>query len=140
MSNVTLNGILSGVTAGSVTVNGSMTGGGLVNLTGDTFEQRVAAAQNVGTTSVSNAWIFYNRTFSDSSGANPFTVTSQTGGSGGITVNGLLTLDRGTDTKVLTLNPGSQTWTLTNTGTPIVFNVASVLCAPSHLWEQLVDL
>ena len=128
--NVTLNGGLNGSGSGSVTAVGSVTGSGAVNLTADTFEQRVAAAQNFGATSGSNPWIFNNLTFSDSSAGSAFTVTTLTGGSGGITVNGILTLDRGTDTKVLTLNPGNQTWTFTNTGTPIVFNVLSVICPP----------
>ena len=126
---VTLNGAFNGTTAGSVTVNGSFTGAGSVDLTGDTFEQRVAAAQNFGATAGSNAWIFDNLVFSATPAAAE-TITTLTGGSGGITVSGTLTLDRAADTKVLTLNPGNQTWTLTNTGTPIVFNILSVLCPP----------
>ena len=126
---VLVNGTLNGSGTGSIVISSGIAGAGTVNLTGNTFEQRVSANQSFFATSGSNNWAFNNLTFSDSSGATPFTVTTQTGGSGGITVTGVLTLGEGTDTQVTTLNPGNQIWTLSNSGTPLVFNAGGSLCA-----------
>ncbi len=101
------------VTAGSllgaqdVTVNGGVVGNGtngLINLSGGTFEQRVAANQLFGTNAAgANGWTFNNLTFSNSSASNRIVTTNATG-SGAINVNGTLTIGQTGDTNTTTLN------------------------------------
>ena len=103
----------------NVTVNGAVAGtAGIISLTGGTFEQRVGAAKNFGTTSGSAAWTFYDLTFSNSHGSSPFTVTTQTGGTGGITVSDILKVGKSGDSAgaTTTLDAGNRTWTLSGTG------------------------
>src|SRR3989344_2830901 len=115
------NGTLIGTN--SVTVNGSVTGSGTITLTGGTFEQRVAAADNFGTTGGSNPWSFVTLLFSNSSGADR-TITTQTGGSGTITVSTLLQVGKALDSNQTILDAGNRTWTLSGTnGTP--FDIVS---------------
>src|SRR3989344_2855339 len=113
-------GTLSGTQ--NVTVNGAVAGTvGIIALTGGTFEQRVGAAKNFGTTSGSTAWTFYDLTFSNSHGSSPFTVTTQTGGTGGITVSDILKVGKSGDSAgaTTTLDAGNRTWTLNgNAGDP----------------------
>lgn len=98
----------------NVTVNGNVAGtSGIINLTGGTFEQRVAANKNFGTTSGSSAWTFNGLKFSNSSGSTS-TVTTQTSGSGGLTVTDTLTVGSGSDSASTGLSAGNRTWTFTN--------------------------
>ncbi len=120
LNNLTVSGTItiqtSGVTVGStlsvtgtlsgtqnVTVNGTASGSGTVTLTGGTFEQRVGAAQNFGSTSGSNDWTFNNLTFSNSSGSDR-TVTFASTGSGQVIVSGTLTIGNGSDSNVTTVD------------------------------------
>ncbi len=97
----------------SVTVNGNVAGtAGVINFTStNTFTQNVATNKNFGTTTGSTGWTFYNLTFS-ASAASP-TITTQTGGSGDITVKGKM------DIVYLTYNTilkgGNRTWHLQGT-------------------------
>lgn len=117
---LTVNGTLQG--SGNVTVNGHVTGGGTVNMSEGTFEQRVSTAKNFGTSSGSNAWSFYHLWFSNGHGSVPMTLTTQSGGSGGITVAGTLTIGKNGDgsSATTTLDAGARTWTLSGTDTPLV--------------------
>ena len=120
-NDLTSNGTLSG--SQNVTVNGTVAGTGTINMSGGTFEQRVAAGENFGTTSDSNSWTFATLLFSNSSGADR-TITTQTGGSGGITVSTLLQLGKSGDSNQTVLDAGNRTWTLSGTsGTP--FDIVS---------------
>ncbi len=101
------------VTAGTllgavdVTVNGSVMGNGTngtINLSGGTFEQRVALNQQFGShIAGTNNWTFNNLTFSNSSAANR-TITTSPLGTGRIIVNGDLTIGGASDTNSTTLN------------------------------------
>ena len=114
------------MTAGSllgtqnVTVNGNVAGtNGIINLTGGTFKQRPISHANFGTTSGSSAWTFNNLTFSFNDPPicpSDYTVTTQTGGSGGITVAGVLQLGEAGDCPSTILDAGNRTWTLSGTG------------------------
>lgn len=111
-------GTLSGTN--NVTVNGAVAGtAGVITLTGGTFEQRLAGNKNFGTTSGSSAWTFYNLTFSNacSSLCGNRVATTQTGGTGGITVSNVLLVGKSGDTTgaTTTLNAGNRTWTLSGT-------------------------
>jgi hypothetical protein len=125
--------VTSGTLSGSntVIVNGSVAGAGTITVTG-TFKQTVAAAQNFGAASGSVAWSFSNLTFSNSSGSSN-TITTQTGGTGGITISGTLTIGESGDTGATVLDPGNRTWNLTNITTPmtILASPAGSLCAPA---------
>ncbi len=102
----------------NVTVNGNVAGtAGIISLTGGTFEQRVSTNKNFGTTSGSTAWTFSSLTFSNSNGLDiPATITTQTGGSGGITVSSILLVGKAADPVETTLDAGNRTWTLSGTG------------------------
>jgi hypothetical protein len=104
--------------AQNVTVNGNVAGtAGFTNFSGGTFTQRVAANKNFGTTSGTTAWVFSSLTFSNSHASSPFTITTQTGGTGGITVTGVLRVGASGDASgaTTTLNAGNRTWTLSST-------------------------
>jgi hypothetical protein len=79
------------------------------------FIQRVTAAESFGLTSGSNDWTFYNLKFEDSSAGSAYTITTNTGGTGQIIVNGTLsignsgdsystTLDNNTNDRILDIN------------------------------------
>lgn len=111
----------------NVTVAGNAVGtAGTINLTGGTFEQRVAADQNFGPTTASTAWTFSNLTFS-TSGATPRTITTQSCSTCGVTVTGVMTVGKTGDTSgaYTTLNAGDKTWTLSGNGTPLVVNLTA---------------
>lgn len=105
-----------------VVVNGAVAGtNGIINLTAGTFEQRVTANKNFGTTSTATAWIFNNLTFSNGNGGGVArTITTQTGGTGNITLgaSGILRIgksgDVASDTTIL--DAGNRTWELQGTG------------------------
>lgn len=112
-----------GTMSGSVdvTVNGSVTGVGAITLSGtSTFTQRVAANENFGTTSGASTWTFVNLTFSNSTvfPATAITITTQTGGSGGVNISGILLVGASGDAAgaTTTLDAGNRTWTLSGTG------------------------
>lgn len=127
-NNLTATGTLTSSAAVTTTVNGAISGTGTINYTGSsTFKQRVAANQNFGATSGSVAWTFNNLTFSNSNGSS-HTVTTQTGGTGTITVSGVLTLGEGGDTAPTVLDAGNRSWTLSGTtGAPTAVNASSTL-------------
>jgi hypothetical protein len=105
----------------NVTVNGTVQGtSGTITMTGGTFEQRVTANENFGTTSGSTAWTFSDLTFSNASVLdNWWTITTQTGGTGGITVSGVMRVNRAAganDNDGIILTGGNRTWTLSGTG------------------------
>ncbi len=113
---LTVNGTING--SSNLTVNADFTGTGTVTMSGGTTEQRVGAAQNFGTDTGSNNWSFATLIFSNSTGTSK-TVTTQSGGSGGITVSTLLQVGKGGDSAVTVLDAANRTWTLTGTsGTP----------------------
>ncbi|QQG49946.1 MAG: hypothetical protein HZB70_04075 [Candidatus Berkelbacteria bacterium] len=121
----------------NITVNGHVQGtAGEINLTSGTFTQRVSANKNFGTTSGSTAWTFSSLTFSNSHASAGITVTTQTGGTGGITVTTLLKIGSSGDAAgaTTTLDAGNRTWTLSGnatTGIPfeILASPAGVLTA-----------
>ncbi|OGY83050.1 MAG: hypothetical protein A3F54_04440 [Candidatus Kerfeldbacteria bacterium RIFCSPHIGHO2_12_FULL_48_17] len=119
---INANAALSGAGGGNITVNGNVSGGGTIELTGGTFEQRVAAAKNFASSSGSNNWAFNNLTLSNSS-ATSKTVTTSSGGSGGIGVTGTLRIGKSGDgvSANTVLDAGSRVWTLSgSTGSPLV--------------------
>lgn len=118
-------GTLSGTQ--NITVNGTVQGtAGIINLTGGTFEQRllVNSGENFGTTSGSTAWTFNDLTFSSGAVFDTWqTITTQTGGTGGITVTGIMRVNRAAganDNDGIILTGGNRTWTLSGTsGNPL---------------------
>ena len=116
------------MTAGSLlgTQNVSVTGhvqgtNGVINLTGGTFTHRLTLSgnKNFGTTSGSAAWTFSGLTFAnDSAICTGRNSTTQTGGTGGITVTGILNIGESGDTAGCTtaLDAGNRIWTLSGTG------------------------
>ena len=136
------NGTFTGT--GNITATGNVAGTGTITMTAGTFEQRVGAAQNFGTTSGSTAWTFYDLTFSNSHASSPFTVTTQTGGSGGITVSDILRVGKSLDAAgaTTTLDAGNRTWTLSGTaGDPfqILASPAGVLTASTSTFTYTGD-
>lgn len=127
-NNLTATGTLASSASVTTTVNGAVAGTGTINYTGtSTFKQRVAANQNFGATTGAVGWTFNNLTFSNSNGSSR-TITTQTGGSGTITVSGDLTLGEGGDTAPTVLDAGNRSWTLSGTdGTPTAVNASSTL-------------
>ncbi len=111
---LTVNGTLSGTT--NVTVANNATGTGTITLTGGTFSITDSACGNFGTTSGTNNWTFNDLTFKENGDFSGMTVTTQTGGSGTITVGGILTVGNATDGTGTTLDAGNRTWTLSGTG------------------------
>jgi hypothetical protein len=94
-------GTLSGTN--NITMYGTLSGGGTITFTGGTFLQKVAAAENFGSTSNANDWTFNNLSF-ETSGATDRTVTFATGGSGQVIVSGTLTVGNAGDTNVTTID------------------------------------
>jgi len=86
-------------TTGSITATGSVTGSGSLDLkdTTNTFEQRVAANQNFGTSSGTNNWTFNNLTFSNSSGADRTISPPVNASAGSIIVTGTLQIGKTAD-------------------------------------------
>jgi hypothetical protein len=128
-----INGTLSNTAAGTgkITATGSVTGTGTVTLTGattQTFEQRVLANENFFTTSGSTNWAFKTLTFSNGLAYTaPVAISTQTGGSGNITVQTTLVVGGNSDNDVTYLDPGDVTWTLSGTtGTPL--SIIGYLC------------
>ncbi|HEX5430315.1 MAG TPA: hypothetical protein VFX17_04570, partial [Patescibacteria group bacterium] len=122
---LSVNGTLSGSGTGTITVKGNVAGSGIVNLTGSTFEQRIGADKNFGTSSGTNNWIFDNLIFSNSSGVS--LVTTTTSGSGTITISGTLSVGKSGDTAVTTLDAGNRTWIVTGA------NPVSILSSPTAI-------
>lgn len=119
-------GTLSGTQ--NITVNGTVQGtAGIINLTGGTFNQRVTANENFGTTSGSTAWTFYNLKFSNASVLDSWwTITTQTGGTGGITVSNILQVGDTIDVDSIILTAGNRIWTLSGTtGDPFQVQTAA---------------
>ena len=100
VTNTSATGVNASV---NVTVNGSVTGAGVINITNSvTFTQKVAAvSKTFGTTSGANDWTFYNLAFENSSG--PRTIDTN-GGSGQIIVSNTLTIGNADDSTVTTLD------------------------------------
>jgi len=125
-----------------VTVNGHVQGtAGVINLSSNTFTQRVATGKNFGATSGSSAWNFSNLIFSNSSGSSA-TITTQTGGSGNIVVAGALTVSNTGDTAATVLDAGNRTWKLTNANQANPFNLdlaGGVLTGSSSTFEYTGD-
>lgn len=116
-NDMTNNGTTSGTS--NITVNGNVAGTGTVNLTGGTFEQRIATGKNFGTTSGTNTWTFSTIIFSNSTGGS-LTVTTQTGGSGTITASSLLQVGKVGDSGPTVLNAGNRNWIISSSSsTPV---------------------
>lgn len=126
----------------NIVVNGHVQGtAGIISLTNNTFTQRVATGKNFGATSGSAGWSFNNLIFSNSS-VTPTTVTTQTGGTGTITVDSMLTVSNTGDTASTTLDAGNRTWRLTNANHANPFNVdlaGGALSGNSSTFEYLGD-
>lgn len=126
----------------SVVVNGHVQGtAGVINLSNNTFTQRVASAKNFGATSGSAGWNFNNLIFSNSSGS-AATITTQTGGSGIITTSGTLTVSNTGDTAGTALGAGNRTWRLTNANHANPFNLdlaGGLLTGNSSTFEYTGD-
>ncbi len=107
----------------NIVVNGNVQGtAGVINLTTNTFTQRVAADKNFGATTGATGWTFNNLTFSNSNGVS-HTITTQTGGTGTVTINGILLVSNTGDTFPTVLNAGNRTWKLVNTNGAAPFNM-----------------
>lgn len=119
---VNANGTLSGTTDIAV-VDGAITGAGTITLTGGTVTDDLTGSQNFGTTSGSNVWTFNNLTFQNSLGGVPVTATTQTGGTGGITITGVLTVSLAGDLDLTSLDAGNRTWTLSNSNSANPFEL-----------------
>jgi hypothetical protein len=126
---INTNATLSGSGSGTITANGNVTGVGAVNLTGGTFELRVSAGKNFGTSSSSANYGFNNLTFSNSHASSPITITTQTGGSGYVTVTGVLTVGKSGDAAgaTTTLDAGNRVWYLSGAGTSFVLTTSKGL-------------
>lgn len=101
--------VAAGTLAGTqnITVNGTASGAGAISLTGGTFLERIAVAQNFGTTSGTNNWTFYNLNFENlSTGA--LAVTAASGGSGNFTVSSTLTVGNASDSYGTTFNDNTN--------------------------------
>lgn len=126
----------------NVVVNGHVQGtSGVINLTNNTFTQRVPGARNFGATSGSSGWNFNNLIFSNSSGSSA-TITTQTGGSGNIVIANTLTVSNTGDTAGTTLNAGNRTWRLSNTNHANPFNLdlaGGVLTGSTSTFEYIGD-
>lgn len=85
---------------------------GTINLTGGTFLQRVAAAQNFGPTTASTTWTFYDLTFSNSNGTTAYAITAQSCATCGVTVTDVMRIGKSGDTRATTLSAGNKTWTV----------------------------
>ncbi|MDD5486335.1 MAG: hypothetical protein PHW65_02105, partial [Dehalococcoidales bacterium] len=101
---LTVNGTLSG-NQNNLTASGSISGGGLVNLsTGSTFIQKVAgASKTFASTSNASDWTFNDLKFENATALDR-TVTVNTGGSGEINVNGTMSVGNAADTNTTTLD------------------------------------
>ncbi len=121
---VTVTGTISGSGSGTISAAGSVTGAGTINISGNTFEQRVASSKNFGPTG-SNSWTFATLTFGRSAGTP--TITTQTSGTGDITVTSVLNIGKSGDGSATILDAGDIIWTLSASGTPLVFNASSTL-------------
>lgn len=108
-------GILS--SSSNVTVNGSTVGvAGTFSYSGSAVhEQRVAANETFGTTSGATNWSFVNLRFTNST-AGSLNVTTESGGSGSVTVTSVMTVGLATDLARTILLAGARTWNLTGTG------------------------
>ena len=107
------SGTLSGTS--NLTVNGTVSGAGIINLTGGTFQQQLFANENFGTTSTSNSWVFNNLMFSNAT-TTPYTSSVDSGGTGDILINGQLLISDTGDNASTTLNAGNRLWQLAGTG------------------------
>ena len=135
-NNLTVTGSLASSGSVTTTVNGAISGTGTISYTGtSTFKQRVAVNQNFGATTGAVGWTFNNLIFSNSNGTSR-TITTQTGGTGTMTVSGVLTLGEGGDTATTVLDAGNRTWTLSGTtGAPIAVNASSTLTGNSSTFS-----
>ena len=126
----------------NVVVNGHVQGtAGVINLSNNTFTQRVPSARNFGATSGSTGWNFNNLVFSNSSGSTA-TITTQAGGSGIITVTGTMTVSNTGDSAGTTLDAGNRTWRLTNANHANPFNLdlaSGILTGNSSTFEYTGD-
>ena len=124
-----------------VTVNGSVQGtNGVINMSStNTFTQRVSSNKNFGASSGANGWTFNNLRFSNS-GASPVTITTLTGGSGNLTINGNMTVSTTGDIALTSLNAGNRTWKLSNTNSSNPFDLdqaGGTLTSASSTFEYL---
>lgn len=118
---LTVDGTMNGSV--DVTVVGNIQGIGTVTMTGGTVTQYAAVSRNFGTTSGVNAWSFVNLTFRSQNGSSTITITTNTGGSGGITISGRLLVSEFPDIQSTVLNAGNRTWTLSNPNEANPFDV-----------------
>lgn len=113
-TSITVNGTLSGT--GDVTLTTSLSGTGTVTMSGGTTIITDGTGGNFGTTSGTNNWTFNNLTMKENGDYSGMTVTTQTGGSGTITVTGVLLVGDAGDGTGTTLDAGNRTWILSGTG------------------------
>lgn len=96
---------------GDATVFGGIVGhgtNGVINMTGGTFEQRVAGNKYFGSNVAgANNWTFNNLTFSNSSGANRI-ITTSPNGTGSIIISGVLVVGNPADGFQTTFNNQSN--------------------------------
>ncbi len=100
---LTVDGTYNGSGSGTTTVTGDITGSGTINLTGNTFIQRIAANQQFGQTSGSNTWTFNKLNLENSNGVT-HTVSTTPGSTATITVTSILTIGNTADTATTTFN------------------------------------
>jgi hypothetical protein len=130
-------GTLSGIQ--NITVNGNAIGtAGVIDITGGTFEQRVAAAKNFGPTTASTNWTFSSLTFSNST-AGLLSITTQSCSTCGVTVSSVLTIGKVGDGAATYLDTGDKTWTLSGTGTPFVINGSSYIDSNTSTFNYTGD-
>ncbi len=127
-NDLNINGTMSG--SSTVTVNGNLVGIGAVSH-GGTVEHRIGSDKNFGATSGSGTWAFTTLKFTNSSGSTK-TITTQTGGAGGVSAATVLQVGETDDSAGINLDAGNKTWTLSGTsGAPLSIEDGSIAAATS---------
>ena len=95
---------LSGSYSNTIKTSGSVTGGGVINLSGTgVFQNNASANVSFGTSTGSNNWTFSNLKFSNSA-FTPVTISLNSGGTGTIIVTDIVTIGDSSDDESTTLD------------------------------------
>ena len=124
---------ISGAGGGNFTVAGDVAGAGTINLTGGTFYQNLTASSIFFTSPLSSSnWAFKNLQFINGGVGPSYTITTQSLGSGAISLTGALSVGNsnlGDQGPIVLWTPEAVVWTLSAGGT--AFNTGSSLCPNS---------
>ncbi len=101
---VNSNATMSGSYSNTIKTAGSVTGGGVINISGTgSFENNASANVSFGSSTGSNNWSFSNLAFTNSV-FTPVTITLNSGGTGTIQVTNTLTIGNSADTETTILD------------------------------------